>query len=261
MGRWRAYLQPSRVVVGLLAATLFAAGPAFADDAAWTGTGPFPPGNGSDRINALLLDSATGVLYAGAGSGTVFALSDSSLSQPPVALDDSVATYENTAVTIDILDNDFDPEGALDTGSVVIESHAANGTVNANADATATYTPASGFIGADSFSYAVRDAAGAESNVATAVVNVQAEPADDDSGGDNDNGSGNGGTAGSAGGGIGGATNTGTGGGNAGITPPPAASGGGSWGLFGWLLMLPAWLRRRLPRRKLPGEESWPPRR
>lgn len=228
-----------------LAAVLLVSAPALGDDPAWSGAGPFPPGNGSSRINSLLLDAATGTLYAGAGSGTVFSLSDSSLSKPPVALNDSVATYENTAVTIDILDNDSDPEGVLDPGSVVIKSQATNGTAAVKADGTVTYTPAGGYIGADSFSYTVSDAAGVRSNVATVVVKVQTEPGGDHGVGD-DNGSGGDSTGDPGGGTTGGAAIT--------------SGGSGAWGFLGWLLALPSlWSRRRRHRRE--GDTDWPPRR
>ncbi|HET6655168.1 MAG TPA: cadherin-like domain-containing protein [Gammaproteobacteria bacterium] len=235
-----------------LAVALLAAAPAFAGDPGWTGAGPFPPGNGSERVDALMLDAATGVLYAGTGSGTVFALSDPSLSRPPVALDDSAATSENTAVVIDILANDFDPEDALDSGSVQVQSDPAHGTVSVRTDGTVTYTPAAGFSGADSFTYIVRDVAGLASTAATVVVTVQQSSPDDGGSSSDSGGSGN--------------SHNGNTDGSDGTTPPPPSGGsgndggGGAWGIFAWLAMLPGVLRRRRTRRGADVGDSYPPR-
>lgn len=232
-----------------LAAALVGAAPAIAADAAWSGTGPFPPGNGSERINALTLDAATGVLYAGSGSGTVFALADSGLSKPPVALDDNATTQADTAVAIDILDNDFDPEGALDPGSVAIKGQAANGTVTIDGSGGVAYTPADGFVGTDSFTYTVRDAAGLASNVATVSITVQAPPDD----GNNSSG------------GSTGSENPPDSDGNPsgpGVQPPALHNhGGGAWGLFAWLLALPGLWSRRRRRNREETSADWPPRR
>lgn len=252
MGRWCAHPQPSRVVIGLFAATLFAAGPAFADDAAWTGMGLLPPGNGSERVNALLLDSATGVLYAGTGSGNVFAYRDSSLSRAPVARSDSVTTTKATAVAIDVAANDFDPDGALDSGSLAIKTGPGNGTatVDTAADGTATYTPASGFTGTDSFTYTVRDAAGLESNVATVTVNVRAAPSEG-GGGSRGNGSSGSDPSSNGSGGSGGTGSAGSGPGSDGSGGSGGAVGGGfgGWGLFGGMLLLGALSRRWIQER------------
>lgn len=159
---------------------ILAAGSAFAGEGTWTGEGPFPPGADSRTVNALALDPETGTLHAGTSSGTVFQFSDSSFSQPPVAADDSAATGRDEPVTIDVLANDADPEGALDETSVTIRSAPANGTATANTDGTITYEPNSGFSGEDGFTYTVADAAGAESNEATVKVKVNSAPTADD---------------------------------------------------------------------------------
>jgi len=77
---------------------------------------------------------------------------------PPVALDDAKATAINTPVDIDILTNDYDPDGFLVASSVTIDSGPSNGSVTYD-DVTgiATYAPNSGFVGTDEFDYTVCD--------------------------------------------------------------------------------------------------------
>ena len=50
------------------------------------------------------------------------------LVQPPVAIADSASTAGNTAVGIDVLANDFDPDGTLDAFSLTVSSAPAHGT-------------------------------------------------------------------------------------------------------------------------------------
>ncbi|NHF61369.1 T9SS type B sorting domain-containing protein [Flavobacteriaceae bacterium TP-CH-4] len=89
------------------------------------------------------------------------------------AIDDSIATNEDTSVDIDILanDNDLPTIGTLTTtnptnGTVVIND---NGTPGNPSDDTVTYTPAPGFIGTDTFDYTICDNSG---NCSTATVTV-----------------------------------------------------------------------------------------
>jgi YVTN family beta-propeller protein len=90
---------------------------------------------------------------------------------PPVALDDTATTNENTPVTINVLANDFD----LDGGSLTVVSvvQPANGTVTINADNTVTYTPNTGFSGTDAFAYTVSDG---KDGTDTATVTVTVVP-------------------------------------------------------------------------------------
>lgn len=160
------------------AIVLLAAGPLLASAQAWNGNGPFAPSNGKGgTVHALAIDAATGTVYAGTGSGTVFALNDASLSQPPSAADDAVVTSLVTSIDIDVLANDTDPEGALDSSSVELQSDPLNGTATVNSDGTVTYTPDAGFVGPDGFRYTMRDRAGNESNEASVSVHVNAPPA------------------------------------------------------------------------------------
>ncbi|NEP50516.1 MAG: tandem-95 repeat protein [Moorea sp. SIO3C2] len=96
------------------------------------------------------------------------------VNQSPVAADDSATTAENTAVNINVLANDSDPEG--DALNVAINQQGGNGTAVVNQDGTITYTPNDAFSGADSFTYQIDDG----SNPAvTATVNVDVTAAND----------------------------------------------------------------------------------
>ncbi len=76
---------------------------------------------------------------------------------PPIARDDINNTFFEQAVNGNVLTNDSDPDGDNLTVSSTPVSGPTNGSLVLNTDGSYTYTPASGFTGADSFSYAVCD--------------------------------------------------------------------------------------------------------
>ena len=90
------------------------------------------------------------------------------------AIDDSIATEENTSVEIAILDNDNDSPS---TGTLTITNPPTNGTVVINdngtptdpSDDTVTYTPATDYVGTDTLDYNVCDSL---SNCSTATVTI-----------------------------------------------------------------------------------------
>jgi hypothetical protein len=94
--------------------------------------------------------------------------------EPPLAVDDFASTQQATAVVIDVLANDSDPDG----GALAIDSFTqpAHGTATDNGDGTLTYTPNPGFSGVDSFEYTIRDGQG---GTASATVNVTVFPPPD----------------------------------------------------------------------------------
>ncbi|HWL67502.1 MAG TPA: DUF2341 domain-containing protein [Geminicoccus sp.] len=100
--------------------------------------------------------------------------------QAPVAVPNRVATSRNTAITIDVLANDIDPESgtrSLVSGQV---GTPANGTAVISAGKV-VYTPATGFVGEDAFTYTMQDAQN-QTSVGTVVVEVAqpAAPTNDD---------------------------------------------------------------------------------
>lgn len=96
--------------------------------------------------------------------------------EPPVALDDSEATTEDESATVDVLVNDYDPDGALDPTSVAVVAPAADGDTEVNPDGTITYHPDLNHFGTDGFTYQVCDEGGACS---TASVSLTLDPVDD----------------------------------------------------------------------------------
>jgi immune inhibitor A len=91
--------------------------------------------------------------------------------RPPLANDDSASTTEGTAVTVDVLANDSDPEGqAL---SVTAVTQPTNGQVTNNGNGTVTYTPDAGFVSPpdDVFTYTVSDGENSVDARVTITVN------------------------------------------------------------------------------------------
>ena len=88
-----------------------------------------------------------------------------------VAVDDSDSVARNSVLNeIDVLANDFQlPGDGLEIVSV--SSTSADGTATISSNQTILYTPRSGFIGQDVFTYTVRNAVG-DTDTATVVVNV-----------------------------------------------------------------------------------------
>ncbi len=101
-----------------------------------------------DNGAPILCDTVT-VIY------TVVPLPDSL--QPPVAVDDVAATDVNTPVVINIVRNDYDPNGDSIQVTLVPKDAPKHGTVLNNGNGTVTYTPDSSFIGLDSFTYTICD--------------------------------------------------------------------------------------------------------
>ncbi len=78
---------------------------------------------------------------------------------PPVALDDAFAVWEDSVALLDVLANDVDPEGALDTASLVVLIPPVHGTAFP-LDGRLRYLGDLHFNGPDSLAYAVFDAEG-----------------------------------------------------------------------------------------------------
>ncbi|MGF1933493.1 MAG: VCBS domain-containing protein [Nostoc sp. ChiQUE02] len=93
--------------------------------------------------------------------------------QPPTAVNDTANTNEDTAVTINVLANDTDPDG--NPRSLDSFTNPTNGTVTRNDNGTPTnltddqlvYTPNANYNGNDSFTYTINDGKG---GTATATV-------------------------------------------------------------------------------------------
>jgi len=92
--------------------------------------------------------------------------------QPPVAVDDTLPTQQDTAGMVNVLTNDSDPDG--DPLVVTSSTQGAHGSVNCDFTGLCTYLPVSGYTGPDSFTYTISDGHG---GTATATVVVTVNPA------------------------------------------------------------------------------------
>ncbi|MCA9096820.1 MAG: hypothetical protein KDA36_00465 [Planctomycetaceae bacterium] len=90
--------------------------------------------------------------------------------EAPVAVDDTIATDEDTTVRIAVADNDSAPSSSLDLGSIQIVVWPSHGTawIDTNTHEI-VYTPDPDYYGADSLNYRIANAVGL---TAEAVVNL-----------------------------------------------------------------------------------------
>ena len=126
--------------------------------------------NGSDTFNYTIKDGNGGSSTA---TVTVTVLS---VNDPPVAVNDTKTTNEDTPVTIFVLSNDTDVDG--DVLTITSTTNPTNGTVVVNADGTITYFPTLNFNGSDTFNYTIKDGNGGSSTatVTVAVLSVNDLP-------------------------------------------------------------------------------------
>ncbi|MGJ8545310.1 MAG: cadherin-like domain-containing protein [Sulfitobacter sp.] len=120
------------------------------------GTVTFTPAadfNGEATISYTVADAA------GQEASALHVITVTPVNDAPVANDDSDVTEFNTAVTVDLLDNDSDVDGdALTVTAATVPAE--QGTLVNNGDGTVTFTPADGFTGEATISYTIEDAEG-----------------------------------------------------------------------------------------------------
>ncbi|MBU75732.1 MAG: hypothetical protein CMK63_01925 [Pseudoalteromonadaceae bacterium] len=90
----------------------------------------------------------------------------------PLANNDAIQIDEDESILIDLTGNDSDVDGSIDENSVKIVTEPAFGNVINNIDGTVTYTPASNYVGFDTFTYSVLDNEGAKSNIASVTITI-----------------------------------------------------------------------------------------
>ena len=96
--------------------------------------------------------------------------------RPPVAVDDTATTTQNTSVSVSVLANDRDPDPGDSLRVAAVVSGPGHGATVISGDAqTITYTPSSNWTGVDTFRYRVTDNHGA-TDVATVTVTVTEIP-------------------------------------------------------------------------------------
>jgi len=96
----------------------------------------------------------------------------SKAAEPPVAVDDSYSTDRDTTLSVPapgVLGNDSDPDG--DRLTAVLDTGVSHGTLTLKNNGSFTYTPDTGFVGDDSFTYHANDGT-ADSNVAAVTITI-----------------------------------------------------------------------------------------
>jgi hypothetical protein len=121
--------------------------------------------HGPDAFGYTVAD-AVGATDTAAVTVTVTAAND-----PPVAVDDTASTTEDTLVSIPAVGNDTDVDG--DALAVSAVTAPAFGTAVIQGDGTIGYTPAADYSGSDTFSYTVSDGAGG-TDTGIVTVNISA---------------------------------------------------------------------------------------
>lgn len=119
---------------------------------------------GNDSFSYFISDGKGGTA---AGSVTIIVNGNNGPNQSPTAADDAATTAPGSAVIIDVLVNDGDPNG--DALLITIDGPPNNGKASVE-NGKIVYTPNAGFVGTDSFTYIVSDGKG---GTATAKVTVQ----------------------------------------------------------------------------------------
>ena len=133
------------------------------------GTFTYTPKNSLVKSDSFTYRASDGDLASNETTVTII------FNVPPVAVNDSVLVERNVPKMIDVLANDRDAEGKLDPASIVIVSAPTHG-VAVPVDGEVRYTPDTGYLGSDSFTYTVADEHGARTNVATVQIQVLIDP-------------------------------------------------------------------------------------
>ena len=126
--------------------------------------------NGSDSLTYQIKDQ-----HGATSNVATLIINVSGVNDAPVAADDTGSTAEDTELVIDVIGNDTDIDGTLDSSKVTVVSSPARGTITVDASSgEITYRPAADFNGSDSFTYVVKDDSDATSNVATVSLTITA---------------------------------------------------------------------------------------
>lgn len=75
----------------------------------------------------------------------------------PIGVEDEATTDKNTVVIIDVLSNDTDPDGNIDSSTLEIILAPTNGVAVVTVDFKIQYTPNTDFVGSDFIVYSVKD--------------------------------------------------------------------------------------------------------
>lgn len=92
--------------------------------------------------------------------------------ETPLAFNDTAIVDAGDSVSIEVLSNDSDPDGELDTDTVTITQSPMSGSLTVQADGTVLYTQDGGAATSDSFYYVVSDDDGAVSLPALVSIEI-----------------------------------------------------------------------------------------
>jgi hypothetical protein len=116
-------------------------------------------------------DSFTYTITDAAGTTSTASVTLTVTPIAPTAVADSASGDENATITGSLATNDTPVAGESNTWTVATDP--AHGSVVVNADGTYAYTPDTGYVGKDSFTYTITDAHG-QTSTATATITVEA---------------------------------------------------------------------------------------
>lgn len=94
------------------------------------------------------------------------------VNKAPIANNDSFVVTQNVASPLDVLLNDSDIDGSIDTSSIEIIETTKAGTLEILSNGALVYTSSSENIFVDSFTYRVKDNEGLNSNIATVNIEI-----------------------------------------------------------------------------------------
>ncbi|MEX6500768.1 Ig-like domain-containing protein [Pseudomonas zhanjiangensis] len=137
------------------------------------------PSSAADGFYSISATASANAKSASGSASYVVSNPTTSTNSAPVAANDGVTLASKSAVTINVLANDRDPDG--DTLNIVAFTQGSKGTVKLNSNGTLTYTPAKSFKSSDQFSYTISD--GKISASATVSIALQAASGDSGTGG------------------------------------------------------------------------------
>ncbi|MCA9156655.1 MAG: tandem-95 repeat protein, partial [Planctomycetales bacterium] len=129
------------------------------------------------NLNQNGLDSFTYTMSDGAGGSSTATVNVTinPVSDSPIDNDDTVAAFINTDILINVLGNDTDPDGDNLFVDVDTLGSATNGTVQIILNRV-LYTPGTGFLGSDQFTYFAKDSTGLLGDGATVFITVSDVP-------------------------------------------------------------------------------------
>jgi hypothetical protein len=135
------------------------------------GTITFTPNNGFTGVTTLVYEVCDNGTPSLCATATVTITISPAANVNPTAANDVTSTAVNTATTINVLSNDFDTDGTLNSSTLDIAIQSNNGTAIVNSNGTITFTPNAGFTGVTTFVYEICDN-GSPALCATATVTI-----------------------------------------------------------------------------------------